>query len=205
MQEAEIKKEIARWAATVSDIDAAVSASSAKLQEIEAERTRLLLPSRTGDKEAQGALSRIDKEIEQLARQARDDKEALSQAQQKVEQLRAQLAVAERERERQRVRQAVQARLDAKLERRAAELVRDLDAVLDEIRRGNSRLGVEMSMFDPSLESAARLVSDTVRAIDPPPVHYGNARRGEALSEFSRAAELRLRRAVEAIDAVATS
>lgn len=199
MQAAEIKTELTRWTKTVSDLEIAARASATKVTELEKQRSACILPARTGDATAQEEAARLDGEIDAARRYSRDDNEALQQARSNVEQLRDALATDQHEQERRRVLHAIKERAAAKLEQRAADLVRELDAVLEDIKLGNNRIAHDLQMLDPALSQEADRIRSAILPIDQPGVRYGNMRRHEALAEFPRVAAERFRRALEAV------
>jgi chromosome segregation ATPase len=196
-----IAKELDRWNVTAGDLTRAAQASQDELVRLEKQRSSMILSARTGNKDAQAQAAALDTEIEKLRRYVRDDKEALAQARAKCDELSALFAAAERERERVRVKALVASRAEAKLERRACELVLQLDEVLEQIRRDNSRVAHEVRMFDPGLTAIADRLSSGLMPIDAPRVlEYGHKRRRQVLQSFPADVAARFQGVVAALE-----
>lgn len=152
----QLQQEIQKWDGNLSRLREALQVSQERVAKLEGERRPLAFAVRVDkDSAAADRLRKLDAEIATLRSDIRDDQDAISQAAEKLEQLRAALAVAEEEHLRDGAKRLITARVG--LEKRVADLVLELKAEVEKLLASDREIvSALQSLHPPAAEPFAR-------------------------------------------------
>lgn len=202
---AEIKRQIEDWNHTREVLERSLEASKRPIAELEKKRREVLPAARSGqDKVAQEKLRQTSTDLEKGQKDQGDDQEALAVVKQKLETLKFDLAVAEKQRQREHLRALIRARLETlNPERQALKSMTELFQALTEAATCNSELAVEMKNFDERLRGRAeRLWDPHVYGVDLDVDAFTRRRWSEAFEGLIQRAKRVLSSILEALDAL---
>ena len=181
--EARAKEEIGALEDAIAKLRDGRAQSRQRQAALEAERSRLVISARAERQTAaQERLSAVHHELEQLAREDRDDAEAIEHMEAQLPDLKVALALASFEEQRATLRAKVTARSKCERERRIVKLAQELEGELEELVHANRELRKEVNDFDLSLASAAQVMAESAR-------HAPEAEALRALHGIARFAE----------------
>lgn len=160
---ASLRQEIAGWETKLAKLEESEQAGRHRLAGLESEREEWVLAAvADGDPTAQAQLQRLDGEHERTARSQRDYQVAVAQANSKLESLRQQLAVAEKQMHVDLLGSLVPARLARG--KRITALVEQLRSQLRQASTEDAEIKAGLLRLDANrLGNLARLASETPR------------------------------------------